>query len=649
MGRQMQRGFPRITVALVAALLSAGKASADDQRFGVVAAAGVANDTCRQQAVDDLGIGWVRVAFKWSEMQPNMAPITAEKWNEVDLLVNGLTSRGLNIFWDVPFEVPAWANGGAGAFAPPTNQSDMYNFVYAVVRRYGFERNQIKYWGHWNEPNLPKYFSAPFDHFLNNELLTTVNAIKAADPNAKLVVGELSDSSSHDPVGHLHQILNKVGSQADVISLHVYRGCRDSLSFVDSLHSNIVSWGYGNLPVWVTETGANTADEAPKINFLECFFGGITARANWWKKVFWFRLEPSDEGNFSLLTGGSGACTMVPNATYNAYHDFIARLPCNNNFKCEYGEIPSTCPHDCPEPPCNNNGICEQDLEESHANCPGDCVCAVDGVCDETAGETISNCPADCQGDPCNHNHTCEPPHETLENCASDCTATGSCNNNCVCDPGENDVNCAHDCGVNAGWCCPNNACEPGEKFSVLGSPGLFTTCPQDCPGLPGASCATAETHDHHGSCGRVDSCGHAFGSNGDCGCAGAPVVWDTCTHNVCDACRSWHDDVCQDCATQWDTCWESQDEWCTETHQVCNSWDECWEEWEYDNVYYYCNTVWDCHDETETVFCGVHSYSHDCNPHEVCHPYLCNGHWEDCQCNCHDEEYGCNPHQCGW
>src|SRR5262245_38655058 len=135
MGHHVRSGFRRTTIGIVVAVLLTGKASADDQRFGVVAAAGVANDVCRQQALDDLGVGWVRVAFRWAEMQPNKAPITDEKWNEVDGLVNGLTSNGLNIYWDFPFEVPAWANNGAGVYAPPTNQSDMYNYIYAVVRR----------------------------------------------------------------------------------------------------------------------------------------------------------------------------------------------------------------------------------------------------------------------------------------------------------------------------------------------------------------------------------------------------------------------------------------------------------------------------------------------------------------------------------
>ena len=45
---------------------------------------------------------------------------------------------------------------------------------------------------------------------------------------------------------------------------------------------------------------------------------------------------------------------------------------------------------------CNDNLICEPNLNETAQSCPGDCGCNNNGVCETLRGETIENCPFDC-------------------------------------------------------------------------------------------------------------------------------------------------------------------------------------------------------------------------------------------------------------
>ena len=126
-------------------------------------------------------------------------------------------------------------------------------------------------------------------------------------------------------------------------------------------------------------------------------------------------------------------------------------------------------------------------------------------------------------------------------------------------------------------------------------------------PPPPPDPCATPEGHDHWGSCGRTDSCGHVFGSDTECGCPNAPIVYDTCYETVCDTNTYWVDEWCGGEVCQWD--------------QSCgyNEWGEWYCEW----------------------------YPHDC--YWEPNLYVCGGHWETEQVNCREEPYLCNPHQCGF
>jgi len=680
-------------------------AGAGDTRYGVVAAPGLANDFCGAQSrvdlIAELGVGWVRVAKPWEEMEPAPGALDPpEAWQETDRLVDRLAASGVQIYWDFGY-TPAWARTAgcnAGRACPPQNQQDLYNFIYKVVRRYGFERNQIKYWGHWNEVNLGDFYqNGDVARFVTHELPTTINAIKAADPAAQIVVGELSSSPGNANVvaSHLNSILQVAGADAAVISQHIYDGDNTAggrLSLLDGIRQKVVDAGHGNLPWWITETGLDESSESARSTFLNQFYNGMVSRW-WWHKTFWYRLEAVPGQSWHLINGGP-TCPFTTNSTFDSYKHHINAPPpdpCVKDGQCVGDETPENCPDDCPPPPppvCNNDGDCDNGEGENNQNCPNDCFCDFNSHCDPALGENEQNC--------------------------SDCSPTASCNYNCICDSNENDISCPQDCGVSTGHCCPNQACEPGERFCI--EAGCWTDCPADCPeypteppclstGCPGSSCGwltdncgasvycgdccdDPTAHDHFGGCGSSDSCGHVFGSSDGCGCPDAPIIWDTCSHEVCDQGEYWVEEYCESCnrvcTLQWvwieetcescnwtcDTGWNWVEDTCETCDWSCDTcfhcrWkcdmDTCWEECSdyscncQQNCYTYgCNGHWEsyeynCRNECYTYSCNGHWEYYEDECHDECYNYVCGGHWEYYQYNCRIETYDCNPHQCGF
>lgn len=123
---------------------------------------------------------------------------------------------------------------------------------------------------------------------------------------------------------------------------------------------------------------------------------------------------------------------------------------------------------------CNNNGVCEYWLGETHENCPSDCKCD-DGICQPW--ENYLNCPEDCGPEPTQRtlpgqpwpicgDGICEYPL-TYENCPEDCSPV-ICGDG-VCEYPLNYVNCPQDCSP----ICGDGICSPGLTHE---------NCPQDCP-----------------------------------------------------------------------------------------------------------------------------------------------------------------------
>jgi PKD repeat protein len=296
---------------------------------------------------------------------------------------------------------------------------------------------------------------------------------------------------------------------------------------------------------------------------------------------------------------------------------------CSPTPECPAGHTPlgaasncGTCCDPPPPPPLQTCGAMGGDECSQTSSCPSgytplgqssDCV-----TCCDATPPPLQTCGA-MGGDECSQTSSCPSGYTPLGQ-SSDCIT--------CCDYAGPDCSdpTSHD---HSGSCGETDACGhsfggsgdcgcPGDNHDHSGSCGETDACGHSFGGSGDCGCP-GDSHDHSGSCGSVDACGHGHGSSTDCGCPDAPIVYDTCWNWVCDTGSYW------------------VDEWCDSCNWVCDTCTDCWTN---------CDEEGNCWDECS---------SHDCNCRDECSSYVCGGHWESYEYNCRWESYQCNPHQCGF
>ncbi|HEX5692251.1 MAG TPA: glycosyl hydrolase, partial [Roseiflexaceae bacterium] len=207
---------------------------------------------------------------------------------------------------------PAWNHGRN----PPVDEwiHDWGNYVYQIVARYGRGNGPIKYWEVWNEPNLTVsgYETGLYEIKDYARILNVARAaIKAADPNATIVLGGLASVWSYPPSPTTYDYfdylaaLGELGawSDFDVMAVHPYRldppeGApwrRDQqqtfpteLGRIDELMQH-----YGAKPLWLTELGWATdrgrfgVSEDQQAQFLTRTYVMALAHPSV-EKIFWY-------------------------------------------------------------------------------------------------------------------------------------------------------------------------------------------------------------------------------------------------------------------------------------------------------------------------------------------------------------------------
>jgi hypothetical protein len=100
---------------------------------------------------------------------------------------------------------PSWdARNNKLGFNPPQRTAPYANYLTALIRRYGPHGNYwsshpdvpklpVRQWQIWNEPNLSFYWTQPFAKTYVPLLKAAHDAIKKADPGAKVVLGALTN------------------------------------------------------------------------------------------------------------------------------------------------------------------------------------------------------------------------------------------------------------------------------------------------------------------------------------------------------------------------------------------------------------------------------------------------------------------------
>jgi hypothetical protein len=255
------------------------------------------------QMAYNAGSRWDRFDFSWPVIEPSN-----NSWNfgPHDTLVNDLDAAGINMV-GILLWTPDWAATQADAgldgrsldqrpfgwYAPVSHDAldaeflsaassppqGLYlawddpnnhwgDYVYTIVSQYG---DRVKHWEMWNEPEWDYFWTGTSTDYARL-LKVGYQATKAACPDCKVLFGGLhywANQSYHRWVlSQLNADPDAVANNHffDVMSIHLYSRSSSIYDEVDNIRSGMSTYGVGDHPIWLTETGVPVWGDAPAYN-----------------------------------------------------------------------------------------------------------------------------------------------------------------------------------------------------------------------------------------------------------------------------------------------------------------------------------------------------------------------------------------------
>ena len=142
----------------------------------------------------EAGFNWVKFQARWEQLEPTQGNIL---WSNVDYIVNAANDAGVKLLFSV-VTAPRWARAGQNmaVHGPPNDPNAYANFVSALAKRY---KGKIAAYEIWNEQNLDREWGGPSRQSAANYvtlLKAAFQAVKAADPQAKIITGALTPAGN---------------------------------------------------------------------------------------------------------------------------------------------------------------------------------------------------------------------------------------------------------------------------------------------------------------------------------------------------------------------------------------------------------------------------------------------------------------------
>lgn len=328
-----------LLVAAIAAALLAGAAlviaapwddgeSTPDEFFGVSPQTNM--DASDFDRLSDAGAGTVRILFDWESIQSRSGdcqsdvPRGACDWTSMDDLVGNAAAHGVRVMAVM---------GGARGFLhegetaapelpgarPPIAGEDFEawkDFLAAAAERYGRggafwkafaevsrgEAAPIRTWQIWNEQNAERYWPPEPDASEYATLVTgSSEAIRAADPDAEIVLGGMFGTAAVESDAYLEELyeVEGIGEAFDAVAIHPYSPTVEGIEAqAEWLREVAGEAGDPDVGLWVTELGWGSAEnghplelgEEGQADLLADSFRMLEERRDEWnvRGVVWF-------------------------------------------------------------------------------------------------------------------------------------------------------------------------------------------------------------------------------------------------------------------------------------------------------------------------------------------------------------------------
>ena len=229
-------------------------------------------------------VGTVRAYINWAAIDPT--PADDDAWGQIDALVGAAAQNGVTVFPFV-FGTPTWVVNGLDGrscppetcllFAPrsPAALAEWQRFLREAVQRYGpngefFAENPalpvvpITDWQLWNEQNSFSFYEPKVDVNSYANLLTAGSqAIRAVDPNAKIILGGMfgTPEGVEEPKVFAWNYLRRlyrvpgIAAQFDGVAVHPYAARLTKVIQQVKLMRKEIIRAQDPAEMWITEIG----------------------------------------------------------------------------------------------------------------------------------------------------------------------------------------------------------------------------------------------------------------------------------------------------------------------------------------------------------------------------------------------------------
>jgi hypothetical protein len=217
--------------------------------------------------IRELGTHWVREFATWPDLEPGRG-VFASNWEAKYEQLFAALPPGSKVIIDV-VDTPRWESGSSNPHVAPADPKDYATFLGTLAKRWA---GRVAAWEIWNEEDSAAWWSGGPDPSAYAQLLKAAYpAVKAADPNATVVLGGL--------VGNDYPFLESVyqaGGKGyfDAVGVHTDTACNvlspydflrgpnnrmivDSFLAYREVHATMLANG-DDKPIWMTETSWRT-------------------------------------------------------------------------------------------------------------------------------------------------------------------------------------------------------------------------------------------------------------------------------------------------------------------------------------------------------------------------------------------------------